>query len=199
MAEHRTRQIDGDGRGELVEETHPCGGTADRLLGEQLLLGLAQKVVPVATEVPQVVGAEVQGRVGEELADPLVVQRGPLQLEEDELRGHRRGAFLHRHHLCSALGVRGVLGEPQHHVVAQPAEQLLQLRGAVHQGGEPCRVEPGDAASGPGELVDEDVGFVEQLLDRGTSEQRIELPPHVRGGQVRGGETVLEGIGAGGV
>ena len=141
----------------------------------------------VAAQVAQVVGAEVEHRVGQEVVDPLVGEFGPLDLEEHELGGHGGGAFLDGHHCGTAFGVIGLLREPQHDVVADPAQHLLELGGTCHQRGEVGRGQLADSAAGPGQVVDDCVRLLEELVGARVPEQVVEVPTHIGGGQVRVG------------
>ena len=113
-----------------------------------------------------------------------LVHRDPLELEEDQLGGQRGGTFLDPHHQRSALGVRSVLREAQHGVVARTPLRVLQLGHGVHRVGHLLRIELGDAAPVPGELLGERVGPIQQRVDVGALDERVEVPGDVAGGQV---------------
>ena len=202
-ADERCGQLDGDGRGLLVEQPHPGAGAADGLLGEQLLLGLGQHVVAVAVHGAQVVRAEVEHRVLEQQPDMCLVDRGPLEFEEDQLGGQRGGALLDPHHQRAALGVRGVLREAQHGVVARTALCVLELCHGVHGRSHLRCVELGDAAPVLGELLGERVGPVQQCVDVGAGYEGVEVPGDVArsqicivGGRCAGGGGGGSGVGA---
>ena len=119
------RQLDLDRRGQLLEQARPGARAGERLLGEDLLLGLAEQVLAVAAHVAQVVAAEVQPLAREQLLGALVCERGPLQLEEQQ-RGLDRGLLLLHALQQRPVGrVGGVGGEAQRGVVAGAARQLL--------------------------------------------------------------------------
>ena len=80
----------------LLEQPAPGVARGQRLLGEDLLLGLGEQVRAVAARRAQVVAAEVEALGGEQLVGALVVERGPLELEEQELRLDRRRVLLDR-------------------------------------------------------------------------------------------------------
>ena len=88
-------ELDPQRGGELAEQTAPGGLAGDRLLGEDLLLGLGEEVRAIAPDALEVMAAEVELLGGEQLLDPGVVQRGPFELEEQEQRLDLGGAFLY--------------------------------------------------------------------------------------------------------
>ena len=101
---------------------------ADRLLGEDPLLGLGQQVVAVAAHGAQVVGAEVEHGVGEHVLDAVVVDRGPLEL--DEQRAWWRSPWPAPAPSSSGAPRSGSavsVGEPQAGVVAGPTPTVLEL------------------------------------------------------------------------
>ena len=71
-----------DLRHQLGEQARPGAAAGLALLGEELLLGLGEQVRPVAARGAQVVAREVEARVGEQLLGARVVERRPLELEE---------------------------------------------------------------------------------------------------------------------
>ena len=81
----RPGQLDLDRRGLLLEQPRPGAVGGERLLGEDPLLRLGEQVRPVAARGAQVVAAEVEAVVREQLLGALVVERGPLELEEQQL------------------------------------------------------------------------------------------------------------------
>ena len=97
----------------LLEQPAPGVARGQRLLGEDLLLGLGEQVRAVAARRAQVVAAEVQALGGEQLVGARVVERGPLELEEQELRLDRRRLLLDPLVERAAGGVGGVGREVQ--------------------------------------------------------------------------------------
>ncbi len=192
-----------DRRGLLVEEPHPGGCAGHRRLGQHLLLGLAQQVVPVAAQGAQVVGAEVEGRVGEQRLSALVGHRRPLQVEEHQLGRQFGGGLGQLGHRCAALGVEGVLGQAQADVGAGPAQQVVQLADRAHERRHPCGIQRIDRAAGFGDLVGQGRCPIHQLIGRRPVEQAIELPGNVRCGEVGGlgigGGRIAGGSSVGGV
>ena len=78
----------------LLEQAAPGVARGQRLLGEDLLLGLGEQVRAVAARRLQVMATEVEALGGEQRLGALVVERGPLELEEQELRLDRRRVLL---------------------------------------------------------------------------------------------------------
>ena len=137
---------------------------------------------PVAARGAQVVAAEVELGRGEQLLGAVVVEGGPLELEEQELRLDLRRALLHELQQGAALGVGGRGREVEHRVGARAADELVERGELAHRGGEPGAVERGDLA---GVLLGEGVGAAlrvgEQCLHprgavAGAVEQRIQIP-----------------------
>ena len=134
-------------RGDLLaEQPAPRAGAGDRLLGEDLLLGLGQQVRAVAARGAQEVARGVEAVGGHELLGAGVVDRGPLELEEDELRLDRRALLLHALHERADGRIGGVDAEAQHRVVAGARAELGDLLQLAHRCRERRRVELGDAA-----------------------------------------------------
>ena len=125
--------------------------------------GLGQQVRPVAARRAQVVAAEVEPVGGEQLLGALVVERGPLELEEQQRGLDLRAALLHALEQRAALGVGGGGREVQHRVGAGAADELLQRGELAHRRGEAGAVELGDLAGvGGGERVGAALRLVEQ-------------------------------------
>ena len=128
------------------------------------------------------VAAEVEPLVLEQRLGAVVLERRPLELEEDQQRLDLRAALLHALQQRAALGVGGRGGEAQHRVRAGAADELLQPGELVHRRGEPRAVELADlAAVGGRERLGALLGLVEQRLDARRSraravEQRLEVP-----------------------
>ena len=107
-----------DRRRLLVEQARPGGVRGDRLLGEDPLLGLAEQVGAVAARGAQVVAAEVEPVGGQQRVGAGVVERCPLELEEQQQRVELRAAFLHRLQQRAAFGVAVSVEKPQARVGA---------------------------------------------------------------------------------
>ena len=151
---------------------------------------------PVAARGAQVVAREVQPVGREQRLGALVVERGPLQLEEQQRRLDLRAALLHALQQRAALRVGGGGGEGEHGVGAGAADQLLQRLELAHGGDEPGAVELGHLAGvRGGEGVGAALRLVEQRVDPGRAvagavEQRFQIPGDPREigiGDVSGG------------
>ena len=147
--------VDRDRRRLLLEQARPRARAGQRLLGEDPLLGLGEQVRAVAPRGAQVVAAEVQPVGGEQRLGALVVERRPLELEEDQRGLDLRAALLHALQQRAALGVGGGRREVQHRVGAGAADQLLQRRelrasrrrARARRARRPCRRAPSANAS----------------------------------------------------
>ncbi len=128
------------------------------------------------------VTGEVEVLVGEELVGARVVERGPLELEEQQLGLDLRRALLHQLQQGAALGVGGRGREVEHRVGARAADQLVERGELAHRGGEARPVERGDLAGVlRGEGVGAALGVGEQRLHAGRAlpcavEQWIQVP-----------------------
>ena len=101
---------------------------------------------PVAPCAPQVVTAEVKAGRREQLLGAPVVERGPFELEEQQLRLDLGGALLDALQQRAALRVRGVSREPKRGVGTGPTDQLFDLGKLAHRGRQPLSVQLGDLA-----------------------------------------------------
>jgi len=88
---------------------------------------------PIAASAAQVMAAEVECRLGQELLGPLVTERGPLELEEQELGLDLGRPLLHELEQGSPGRVGGVGGEAQRGVRARPSHQVLDLLELPHR------------------------------------------------------------------
>ena len=113
-------EVDGDRRRELAEQARPRTAPGQRLVGEDPLLGLAEQVRPVAAGRLEVVAAERERVVGEQRVGPVVGQRRPLELDEEQLVGDRGRALLGAGHQRADRGVGGVDREPQARRTTRP-------------------------------------------------------------------------------
>ena len=97
----------------------------------------SKEVRPVAALHAQVMAAEVQPVAGEELLDALLVQRRPLQLEEQRPGRDRRGPLLHALEEGAPLRVGRVHGEARRRSCPAPNQVLNrhQLGHRVAQAG----------------------------------------------------------------
>jgi hypothetical protein len=161
-------QVDGDRRGLLAEEPRPGRAAGDRLLGEDLLLGLGEQVRAVAARGAQEVARGVQAVGGEQLVRAIVLERRPLELEEDELRLDLRALLLDALQERAERRVGGVDAEAQHRVVAGPRRELGDLLQLGDGGGEGGGLEVAEAA---GVAVGEGLrvlrGLVEETVGAG--------------------------------
>ena len=176
----RRGQLHLDCRGELLEQPRPRPGTGERLLGEDLLLGLCQQVVAVAANVAQMVAAELQAVACEQLLHARIVQRGPLQVEEQQRRLDRRAALLGRLQECSVGRVGGVGGETQRSVGSGATDQVVDLRELPHRLAQPVAVELAELAGvALGELLRACQRLGEAALDAVRAvavDERFEIP-----------------------
>ena len=127
-------EVDPEARDQLSEQPAPGGLARDRLLGEDLLLALRQQVGAVAADAPQVMPVAVQGGGGEQLLRAVVVDRGPLELEEQQQRLDLGGALLHELEQRSALRVGGVGGKAQTRERAGAPDQVVDRLELAHRG-----------------------------------------------------------------
>ena len=176
-------ELDRDRRRLLLEQPRPRRAAGERLLGEDLLLGLGEQVRAVAAGRAQVMAREVEPFGGDQLLGPLVLEPGPLELEEQQAGLDAGRALLELLEQGAARRVGGVAGEVQDRVGAGAAEQLLDRLQLVHGGDHPGPVELGDLARvGLGEGVGAPLDLGEDLADGGVGvvgpavEQRVEVP-----------------------
>ena len=87
-------QRDLDGGVLLLEQALPGRDRRQVLLGRDPLLGLAEEVGPAEAGDPEVVADGVEPGVGQQRLRLLVVERGPLELEEQQLGADRGGPLL---------------------------------------------------------------------------------------------------------
>ena len=161
------RELDPDRRGELVEEPAPGAAAGQRELRGDSLLGRAQQVGAVAPLHPQVMAAEVHAVGGEQLIGAGVVDRDPLEVEEDESRLDRGGALRSVLEQRADRRVLGVGGEAQVRVVECSPDDLGEPTKALHRVAQARAVELADPALELGGDLDRDpVGLVEQRVDR---------------------------------
>jgi hypothetical protein len=117
----------------LGEQARPRVAAADRLLGDDLLLRLREQVRPVAADVAQVVAASLEAIRGEQLLGSLVVERGPLELEEQELGLDRRRLLVDARDERPVRRVVRVDREAQVCVVGRSADQIADDIELVHR------------------------------------------------------------------
>ena len=180
-------ELDAEVGDELVEEAHPGAVAGDALLGVDPLLGLGEHVRAVAALGAQDVRVVRERRVGEQLLGAVVVDRDPLELEEQELGLDRRRLLARalRERAARLVGrVRGV-AELGVRLGARDAERMRSdLGGRLVQ---PGGVELAELAA---------VALAERL--RG-GERPVEVggEPRVVGAEVEVVEIPLDGFGAG--
>ena len=144
---------------------------------------------PVAPGRPQVMRGERESLVGEELFGPVVGDRGPLELEEQQRRRDRGAAFFDLLHQRATRRIGGVDAEVEPRVVVGPADDVLQLREPGHERRELAGIERGDASTRGRELLRDRVGATEQRVDArfaGFRKQRLQIPDDAFGRQVSG-------------
>ena len=135
-----------DGRVLLLEQPLPGRDRGQVLLGRDPLLGLGQEVGPAEAGDAQEVADGIEARVGQERLGPLVVEGGPLELEEQQLGADRGGPLLDLGDQRAARLVAGVGGEAQAGVAVGPGQVLLERGEAVHERGQPGGVQLGHVA-----------------------------------------------------
>src|SRR5829696_4937120 len=128
---------------------------------------------------------EVEPLGAEQLLGPLVVERCPLEVEEEQRGLDLRPALAHALEQRAARGLLRVSREPQHRVRAGAARELLDLGERALRRDEALAVELADP---PLVLLGEDArppgGQVEQALDARLAlavDERVEVPGDVPG------------------
>jgi hypothetical protein len=107
---------------------------------------------------------------GQQLVGAVVVERCPLELEEQQLGLDRRALLLHALHERADLRVRRVDAEAQHRVVARARGELGDLLQLGHRGGEPRAGQVGDTPSvGVGERLRALGGLVDKAVRAGVA------------------------------
>ena len=185
-------ESDADGVGDLAEQADPCRAGGDALLGQHLLLGLGEEV-----------GAEAPGRLeevapagqlggGEQLGDPLVWDRGPLELEEQQLGRDGDRTLLDALQQRAAGGIRRVGGEVEvreragdspPHILGKRVQ--VALEGGVIGAGVQTGEVPADVL-GSGRRHGRKVNDLESVRRRGVSsgDKRREPRDHPRAGAI---------------
>ncbi len=174
------RQRHLDGARQLAEQAHPGVTTADRLLGQQLLLRLGEKMGPVGAGVAQVVATLVEAVGGQQAIRRGVVEARPLEVEEEQGGLDDRGALLEALHERSVLGRPGVGAEPQRGVVAGAPREVADGAEFGHRRGEAGTVEGRDLAGVLGGKGGRPFGcLVEQAIHAGRTvpvDEILEVP-----------------------
>ncbi len=136
---------------------------------------------------------EVQTLGGEQLVGAVVLERRPLELEEDQPRLDGGPLLLHAREQGAARRVGRVRREVQHGVGADAADDLREPGELAHRLDQAGAVELGDAAGvALGERVGAALGVGEHGVDGGLAgavEQRGEIPGDLLDlgvGQLRG-------------
>ena len=196
-AEAAAVEIDRDRRRELAEQAAPRAAPRDRLLGHHELFGLGEEVGPVAPRCREVMTAEAQPLVGDELRGPIVGQRRPFELEEEDLRVDGGGPFLDVLEQRPTPRVGGVGREPQARVRPRSSDELRDRSQLAHDRGEPGGVELADGPAPLRHRRGDPLRLVEQLVDARFAlavDEGLEVPGDVGGGEVRvgrGGHRIL--------
>src|SRR5947209_3588595 len=150
------------------------------LLGKDLLLRLGKQMRTVSARAVQMMAAEVKTRSSQQLVRPRVVQRRPLELEEQQLCLELGARLLNTLQQRSALGIRRVCGEAKRGVGAGPPDVVLDFGELVHRTVEAVAIELGDLARiSLGERARLLERRLQHLLDPGwtvATNQRIEVP-----------------------
>ena len=121
-----------DRAGLLIEQPGPRGVRGDRLLGEDQLLGLAQQMRAIAAQVAQVMAAEVEAVGGQQLLGAGVVERGPLQLEEQQHRLNLSLLLLNALQQGAALRIGRVGRKSQASIGARATDQVVDRSELLH-------------------------------------------------------------------
>ena len=150
-------------RDQLAKQPRPSRTTRQALLGKHLLLGLGQQVRPIATCTAQVVSAELEPAAREQLLDPVIIERGPFELEEQQPRLHRGQPLLHPLQQRATLRVGGVRRELKRRVRAGLTGRVLD-RGELHHGRSQPRAVEGRHPSGV--RLRESVGSLQRLVQQ---------------------------------
>ena len=130
---------------------------------------------------------EREAVVGEQGLGGVVVDLGPLQLEEQQRGGDRRRALFDELHERAACRIGRVGAEIESGVVVGPADEVVELGHLRHELGEPVGVERRDLAACVGELGRDPVGLVEERLHARFArlrQQRREIPDDAFGRHV---------------
>ena len=121
-------------------------------------------MVSVAPHVVEVVPAEVELVGREQLIDSVLLERGPLELEEQQRRLDRRAALLRQLQQRPIVRIGGVGREAQRGVCARAPDQLVDRRELLHRLPQPLGVELPELAR---------IALRERLRAR----QRLRQPP----------------------
>ena len=142
------------------------------------------------------VAARLQALGAEQLLGALVIDRRPLEVEEQELRLDRGGLLVDAREQRAVGGVGGIDREAQLRVGADTADELGDALQLVHRGGQLGAVELGHAARvALGERGGALVGLGQEAvgsLGPGAVDERLEIPGdvlevgHGHAGNVRG-------------
>ena len=117
---------------------------------------------PVAPDGGEVMTAERESGVGQQLLHPRVSQLRPFEVEEDELGLHPGAALLHPLHEGARGRVGGVPREAQPGVGLGLPQHLAQLSQGGHEPGQAGRVQLAHLAPVNRQLRGPAVGLVQQ-------------------------------------
>ncbi len=147
-------EVDAHRAEHLLVETRPRGDARDGLLREDLLLRLGQHVRPEHALRGEPVPPVVERRIGESRRGRPVLDRGPLEPEEEKLRLEARG-------LLAEPGDEGAAGRVRH------VGRELEVREVEGAGGD--RLDPLALVDRGGELGGGELGHlpVVALAERG--------------------------------
>ena len=133
----------------LLVEARPGRDAGDGLLGDDLLLGLGQQIRAEDALRREPVAPVVERRVGEQLLGRLVLDRGPLEPEEEELRLEARTLLTELCHERTARLVGHVRGEVHVREVESARRDRFDPLALVDRRGEVGRGEARDVAVVP--------------------------------------------------
>ncbi len=145
----------------------------------------------------EVVPTELQPRIVDDRGDRVVGHRGPLELDEEQLVGDRRGAFLDVGEQRPPRRVGGVHREPQRRVRPGATDELTDRPDPLHEPGQLRRVERADPTAVLLKLLRLPLGVVEEpgdALVAATVDEGVEVPRDVRAGTIqiaRGHQPIL--------
>ncbi len=173
-------EVDGDRRGQLVEQAGPGSEPGLALLGNDRLLGLREQVRPAEPEVVEVMAAEVEPGIRQHGGDVVIVSGGPFEVDEDQLGADGGRALLGCCHCGAARRVVGGRREREHGVIAGARHQVLELGQRAHRRCQFARVEGADASPQRHELVGKGVGAIEEIgRCRTVGQDRVDVPRHI--------------------
>ena len=171
-------QLHLDRRRQFVEQSDPCRSSRHRLLGKELFLGLAEQVGTVAAQVGQVMGTKGQALIGQQAFNVGVIGFGPFQLQKHRAGRQHRRALLHPGHEGTGVRVKRVPGQTKAHVRTHPTQGVIKVGQGGHEHHHGVHIQRGHRAAITLDGVHLGVGAVQQLVDGGPGQQRLDVPGH---------------------